>query len=824
MGEASGSGGAPDLGIDGLSDYRRLATGGFATVYWAWEADAGRPVAVKVLGTTDEAGRRRFDRERQLIGRTTSHPHIVTMFRSGYLADGAHPYLVLEFVDGGSLQNRLDTTGPLPWDEAIGVLLPIADALRFSHGEGILHRDLKPGNILLSTSGVAKLTDFGIAAMRDVTSTQQLAFSMPFAAPETFESGLGADGRTVDLRDERSDLYSLAATLFAAGVGHPPFAGASPAAVLRQVLDGPPPTTGRTDLDRFLATAMAKDPAERHPRVEVFIEELSALLGAGPGTGGGPAVAAGPGSPATPHPSMVAETIDGPVQADGNTDVAPLGAVRSGPVDDGATVAVDPAAIDAELSTPDPAGAGDSGGRPIDRRVFLAGAIGALGVAGAAGLAIGLGRRSDDETTTAAPDTGATSTSTSTTVESTTTTTEPPAPDYDVIAAQAVGQATVVSLFGDLATAQAGLDDAIDLIRSDDLAIEVGHRPWSDTEQTLELMAGDAAVDIHGWSGGLRFPADDLRLADLSELWAGGLTEKLGEPMRDLVTSGNGQQRFVPWTQYLWAVHYRRSAFEERDYAVPGTWEELVALADRMVDDGLTPFAFANDGGWPAMGTFDYLDLRLNGHRFHLDLLAGAESWQDDRVRAVFDRFAQLLPYHQAEANTRSWGEAATALADGTAGMYLCGTFVRDGFPRDLVGDLDFFPFPQLDPQHGVDVVVAPVDGWVLASGATDDEAARAVLYRLGTAEVQDRFRRRDRTAIMANPELDISAYDPLAAKVAATLAGASALTQFLDRDTDPRFAADVVGPALAAFIDDPARLDELLADVDDQARQLLGP
>ena len=125
-----------ELGIPGLADYKEIASGGFATVYSAFEPDAGRRVAVKVLRSVDENGRRRFDRERHTMGQTTDHVNIVTMFRSGYTDPGNYPYLVMEHLSGGSLQDRLDNDGPMSIDDAVDVVLSIADGLGFAHDDG----------------------------------------------------------------------------------------------------------------------------------------------------------------------------------------------------------------------------------------------------------------------------------------------------------------------------------------------------------------------------------------------------------------------------------------------------------------------------------------------------------------------------------------------------------------------------------------------------------------------------------------------------------------------------------------------------------------
>ncbi|MEL6982864.1 MAG: hypothetical protein AAFO29_10620, partial [Actinomycetota bacterium] len=667
----------------------------------------------------------------------------------------------------------------------------------------------------------------------EVTATAQLAFSIAYTSPETFEARIDEAGESTDPRDERSDFYSLAATFYAIGTGRIPFGAPTPALVMRQVLEEPVPPTGHDGVNRFLATAMAKDPAKRHASAQHVIDELAAIAGTGTGTGTGRTSLSVPASTAAPAalPSVVG---DEPTRVDGGLAGAaqqPVGA-------DAAPTIVDDGLADAGVAGPtggpaepggprstDPSGpTGPASPRRLDRRLFIGGAVGALGAAGL-GLVVRdqLGGQASEPSIEAQA-------STSTSVAAPTPTTAPTstsiveeAPDFQAIVEGASGEVVISSPYGRAEAATAALQDVVAAIGTDDLDVTIEYGEWLSPAQVADQLAIDGGPDMHIWSGGSRsLDAVDVA-ADVSDLWSGGLGEELGDVLQAMATTENGEQRIVPWNYYLWAVYYRRSLFRERDYVVPTTYEQLLDLAAQMEADGITPFAFANDGGWPAMGTFDQLNLRTNGHEFHLELLAGRQSWQDDRVRAVFDRFAELLPYHQAGANERAWPEAADGLIDRSSGMFVTGTFVRDVFPVDDADDLDFFVFPEIDAAVGTAVVETPVDGWVLAARSGDDAAARAVLYQLGTAEVQDRFRRSDPSAVMANPQVDRSLYDPLLAKVATVVSGATARTQFFDRDTDPDFAADVVGPALASFIEDPTDIETLLVDIDREAEVRFG-
>ena len=142
----------------------------------------------------------------------------------------------------------------------------------------------------------------------------------------------------------------------------------------------------------------------------------------------------------------------------------------------------------------------------------------------------------------------------------------------------------------------------------------------------------------------------------------------MSEGFKSASTGARRQAYFVPVDLYPWAVHYRTSLFEEGGYAIPTTWDEFKALCDQMQTDGIVPLAAANDGRWPQMGMFDMLNLRINGYDFHVSLMGGKESWTDDKVKAVFTAWEDLLPYHQPDVAGRTWQDAATAVGTTRSG------------------------------------------------------------------------------------------------------------------------------------------------------------
>ena len=206
-----------ELAVLGLEDIVELASGGFATVYRGHQPTMGRNVAVKILTApvSDGLVRSRFQRECQALGLLSDHPAIVTVFDAGFLPSG-RPYLAMELMTGGSLSEHIDVHGPMPWNDVLAAGVLIAGALHSAHHHGVLHRDVKPANILMSEYGTPKLGDFGIARLQGAehTRTGALTGSLAHAAPEL----LGGAAPSV-----RSDVYALGSTLFTLLRGEPAF-------------------------------------------------------------------------------------------------------------------------------------------------------------------------------------------------------------------------------------------------------------------------------------------------------------------------------------------------------------------------------------------------------------------------------------------------------------------------------------------------------------------------------------------------------------------------------------------------------------------------
>ncbi|MBB0245889.1 protein kinase, partial [Streptomyces alkaliphilus] len=273
--EDRGTGGIRQPGYEVLEV---LGRGGFATVHRARQLSMDREVALRIDGRRllSERDRKRFLREVTAAGRLSDHPNVVAVHDAGVREDG-HPYLVLELCPGGSLADRLSRTGPLPLAEARDIGVALADALAAAHAAGVLHRDIKPGNVMINRYGGVALTDFGLAALprpgHDLSVTRE-ALTPAYAPPEAFRLAEPSAA---------GDVYSLAATVHALLCGRPPHFpedGGEPSLaeiIFRQTqplsdLPGVP-----ADLMAVLRRALAADPAERTFDAAQFRDALAAV-------------------------------------------------------------------------------------------------------------------------------------------------------------------------------------------------------------------------------------------------------------------------------------------------------------------------------------------------------------------------------------------------------------------------------------------------------------------------------------------------------------------------------------------------------------------
>jgi serine/threonine-protein kinase len=257
-----------------------IGRGGMATVYLARGAADQRPVAVKVMhrGLASSCGSERFLREIEIVA-SLSHPPIVPLLDSGD-ASGVL-YYVMPYVEGESLYQRLQRERLVPLEDALGIARDVAEALGFAHGRGVVHRDMKPENVLLA-GGRALVADFGLARVigaadqKKLTETGFIFGSVFYMSPQQL---LGER----DL-DQRADIYSLGSILYETLTGEPPYGGATLHEVVKRTLKAPVPSARRlrpevpVEVDRAISRALAKSAAERFGTMEEFSAALRSPL------------------------------------------------------------------------------------------------------------------------------------------------------------------------------------------------------------------------------------------------------------------------------------------------------------------------------------------------------------------------------------------------------------------------------------------------------------------------------------------------------------------------------------------------------------------
>src|SRR5438876_7727174 len=252
---------------------RKLGAGGMANVYLAEDQELGRRVAIKILDdrhAADEQFVERFRREAKNAA-SLSHPNIVSIYDRGE-AEGTY-YIAMEYLDGRSLKALILSRGPAPVSVAVDYARQILAALRFAHRNGIVHRDIKPHNVLVDAEGHAKVTDFGIAraGASQMTEEGSIIGTAQYLSPEQ------ARGTQVD---QTSDLYSLGIVLYELLTGTVPFTGDTPVEIAMKHLSAVPerPSVKRPeiphDLDMVVLRALAKDPADRYQSAEEMDSDL----------------------------------------------------------------------------------------------------------------------------------------------------------------------------------------------------------------------------------------------------------------------------------------------------------------------------------------------------------------------------------------------------------------------------------------------------------------------------------------------------------------------------------------------------------------------
>jgi multiple sugar transport system substrate-binding protein len=330
--------------------------------------------------------------------------------------------------------------------------------------------------------------------------------------------------------------------------------------------------------------------------------------------------------------------------------------------------------------------------------------------------------------------------------------------------------------------------------------------------------------DLATWFAGYRmqfFAAQNL-LTPLDDVWdtIGG---NFNDAAKSLSKGLDGKYYFVPIYNYPWVVFYNKSTFSSKGYSVPTTWDDFVALAKQMQKDKLIPLAFADKDGWPALGTFDIINLRVNGYDYHIKLMKHEVPWTDKGVTEVFNQWAEILPYCQKGATGRIWEDAAKALENKQAGMMFQGSNqVAANYSKANLADLDFFVYPTINTEFGTDYMDAPTDGFILPKKAKNSDAAKAVLKYIGTGDAEATFLQTDTYDVGLANGLVAPTYTAIQKKAVTEIGKCKNVAQFMDRDTVPDMATAMI-KLIQSFIDNPSssNIASIQKSAEDQAKTI---
>ncbi len=329
-------------------------------------------------------------------------------------------------------------------------------------------------------------------------------------------------------------------------------------------------------------------------------------------------------------------------------------------------------------------------------------------------------------------------------------------------------------------------------------------------------LVASPAPDVMTWFAGnrARFFIDKGLIMDISDVWEEeGWNEDYPKGFRAM-SSVDGQQYFLPSSWYWWAVFYRESVLEENGVEPPETWDELLAACDTLSANGVTPITIGTKFRWTAAAWFDYINMRLNGPEFHLNLMLGKESYDDPRVKAVFEKWNELFEHNCFidDAAAYNWQEALDPFNQGDAAMYLMGQFIMDSVAEDVKDDVDFFQFPIIDPNMPIGED-APTDGYFMSVNAKNPEGGKNFLRFLGSVEAQT-MQVQEMGRLPVHTGVDKSLFTPMQQKGLEMIESADLVVQFYDRDTTPEMA-DAGMNGMMAFWDDPEAIDDILTDLE---------
>lgn len=316
--------------------------------------------------------------------------------------------------------------------------------------------------------------------------------------------------------------------------------------------------------------------------------------------------------------------------------------------------------------------------------------------------------------------------------------------------------------------------------------------------------------DVAAWYAGNRMaPFVKAGLFEpVDDVWeANGFNDQLKSAAASMTI--DGKKWGVPYTYYQWGIYYNKEAYAKAGVEVPKTWAEFVANCEKFKAAGIDCLTTGTKALWPGAGIFDYMNLRVNGYEFHMDLANGKIPWTDDRVKATFAEWKKIVPYITPNHAAIDWQDAAALLSQGKAANYVMGnfavaTFKDGGMTNDTLG---FMVFPEITP--GVPrAEEAPTDTFHIPSGAKNKEDARKFLAFLGSPEAQTKMNA-TLGQLPTNNKATVGD-DPFIKAGFEMLSSAYALAQFFDRDA-PADMAKAGMEGFQEFMVKPDNLDAIL-------------
>jgi ABC-type glycerol-3-phosphate transport system substrate-binding protein len=358
-----------------------------------------------------------------------------------------------------------------------------------------------------------------------------------------------------------------------------------------------------------------------------------------------------------------------------------------------------------------------------------------------------------------------------------------------------------------------------------DMPVEQSIIAHEDFKQAIRAyLTADPAPDVLTWFAGnrARFFIDRGLIMDITKGWDDNKLSDFYAPGFQALATYNDKKYFLPTAYYWWAIYYRPSLFQKAGVEkTPETWDDLIATCDKLNEAGITPFTIGARFKWPAAAWFDYLNMRINGPQFHIDLTDLKVPYTDPKVKKVFEYWKQLIDHKCfiADPAAYDWQEALDPMVQGTAAMYLMGQFVVDSYPDELENDLDFFRFPIIDPAQPIGED-APTDGFFISSSARNPEGAVAFLMYLGSKEVQQKALA-ELGRLPTRTDVDLSNVTDPIKKGIQLIQSADVIAQFYDRDTTPPMA-EAGMDGFMRFWDDPSLIDKILEELEAERQRLL--